>query len=225
VRLFAQEHFASNLIRGRLLAIARDWDSGDGPALLLACLPGEAHDLGLIMFGILAARRGWRITFLGADTPLDSLHASIRNIQPALTVLVATTPSLLAAHADDLRRLTSLTRTAIAGVTDAQAASEVGAHGAPRRHSPGRGGGHSVEQGSTGCVGRLTPEGNTGPVMSGECEPLERRDVEPGDGHCRAGDRSRGGGPGTPTSAGAPNAAFARDRAARAPHCGRATHR
>jgi len=123
----AQEHFASNLIRGRLLAIARDWDAGDGPAMLLACLPGEAHDLGLIMFGILAARRGWRITFLGADTPLDTLHSSIRNIQPALTVLVATNPSLLAAHADDLRRLTSLTRTAIAGVTDAQAATEVGA--------------------------------------------------------------------------------------------------
>ena len=110
--------------------IARDWDSGDGPALLLACLPGEAHDLGLIMFGILAARRGWRITFLGADTPLDTVHASIRNIQPALTVLVATTPSLLAAHADDLRRLTSMTRTAIAGVTP-QAASEVGATALP----------------------------------------------------------------------------------------------
>jgi MerR family transcriptional regulator, light-induced transcriptional regulator len=123
----AQEHFASNLIRGRLLAIARDWDAGDGPSLLLACLPGEAHDLGLIMFGILAARRGWRITFLGADTPLDTLHSSIRTIQPALTVLVATNPSLLAAHADDVRRLSSLTRTAIAGITDAQAATEVGA--------------------------------------------------------------------------------------------------
>ena len=127
----AQEHFASNLIRGRLLAIARDWDSGNGPALLLACLPGEAHDLGLIMFGILTSRRGWRITFLGADTPLDTLHASIRNIQPALTVLVASTPSLLAAHAHDLSRLTSLTRTAIAGVTDAQAVSEVGATALP----------------------------------------------------------------------------------------------
>ncbi len=123
----AQEHFASNLLRGRLLAIARDWDAGDGPSLLLACLPGEAHDLGLIMFGILAARRGWRITFLGADTPLDTLHSSIRTIQPALTVLVATNPSLLAAHADDVRRLSSLTRTAIAGITDAQAATEVGA--------------------------------------------------------------------------------------------------
>ena len=127
----AQEHFASNLIRGRLLAIARDWDAGDGPAMLLACLPGEAHDLALIMFGILAARRGWRITFLGADTPLDTLHDSIRKLQPSLTVLVATTPSLLAAHADDLHRLTSLTRTAIAGIADPQAAIEVGATALP----------------------------------------------------------------------------------------------
>ena len=127
----AQEHFASNLLRGRLLALARDWDSGDGPALLLACLPGEAHDLGLIVFGILAARRGWRITFLGADTPLDTVHATIRNIRPALTVLVATNPSLVATHVDDLRRLTAVTRTAIAGSTDMQAAADVGATALP----------------------------------------------------------------------------------------------
>jgi len=105
----AQEHFATHLIRGRLLAIARDWDRGDGPALLLACIPGEAHDLGLIIFGILAARRGWRVTFLGADTPLDTLHATIRKIRPSLTVLVATKTALLAAQADDIRRLTALT--------------------------------------------------------------------------------------------------------------------
>lgn len=127
----AQEHFASNLIRGRLLALARDWDTGHGPVLLLACLPGEAHDLGLIVFGILAARRGWRVTFLGADTPLDTVHATIRNIQPALTVVVAITPSLIAAHADDLRRLTALTRIAIVGSADAQAADEVGASSLP----------------------------------------------------------------------------------------------
>ena len=127
----AQEHFASNLIRGRLLALARDWDSGDGPALLLACLPGEAHDLGLIVFGILAARRGWRVTFLGSDTPLDTVRAAIRDIQPTLTVLVAINPSLIATHADDLRRLTALTRTAIAGSADTQAADDVGATALP----------------------------------------------------------------------------------------------
>lgn len=123
----AQEHFASNLVRGRLLAMARDWDTGDGPSLLLACLPGEAHDLGLIVFGILAARRGWRVTFLGADTPIDTLYTSVRKIRPSLTVLATTTRSLLATHADDIRTLTALTPTAIAGISDEHAVAEVGA--------------------------------------------------------------------------------------------------
>src|SRR4051794_16057419 len=48
----AQEHFASNLIRGRLLGLARRWDQGVGPRALLACAPGELHDLPLIAFGI-----------------------------------------------------------------------------------------------------------------------------------------------------------------------------
>jgi DNA-binding transcriptional MerR regulator len=127
----AQEHFASNLIRGRLLALARDWDSGRGPALLLACVPGEAHDLGLIVFGVLAARRGWRVTFLGADTPLGTVRASVRDIQPSLTVLVATTRSLLTTHAEEIRRMAALTRTAVAGVDDADAITELGATALP----------------------------------------------------------------------------------------------
>src|SRR4029450_9535571 len=58
----AQEHFASALLRGRLLSLARGWGIGSGPTLVLACPPGEQHDLGLIMFGIAASRRGRRIT-------------------------------------------------------------------------------------------------------------------------------------------------------------------
>jgi MerR family transcriptional regulator, light-induced transcriptional regulator len=127
----AQEHFASQLIRGRLLAIAREWDTGDGPTLLLACLPGEAHDLGLIIFGILTARRGWRITLLGADTPIDTLDATVRTMRPSLTVLVATTPTLLTSHASKLRAITELTPTAIGGTTDTTAITDIGATALP----------------------------------------------------------------------------------------------
>jgi hypothetical protein len=51
----SQEHFASNLIRGRLLAFARLWDRGAGPRALLACVPGEAHDISLMAFGLVLA--------------------------------------------------------------------------------------------------------------------------------------------------------------------------
>ena len=40
-----QEHFASNVIRGRLAGLARGWGNGDGPRAVLACPPGELHDL------------------------------------------------------------------------------------------------------------------------------------------------------------------------------------
>ena len=52
----AQEHFASAVIRGRLLGLARDWGLGVGPLAVLACLPGEHHDLGLIALRARAAR-------------------------------------------------------------------------------------------------------------------------------------------------------------------------
>src|SRR5829696_6287101 len=34
----AQEHFASNLLRGRLMGLAQGWGQGQGPGAILACL-------------------------------------------------------------------------------------------------------------------------------------------------------------------------------------------
>src|SRR3954447_1620631 len=112
----AQEHFASNLIRGRLLGIARDWASGDGPAVVLACPSGEAHDVGLIMFGIEIARFGWSVTFLGADTPLETLADVVRAQRPALVVLASTQKRVLERHAEAIRSLSTVAPIAIGGV-------------------------------------------------------------------------------------------------------------
>lgn len=111
----AQEHFASNVLRGRLLGLARGWDDGDGPRALLACAPGELHDLGLIAFGLALRRRGWRITFLGPDTPTDTLVDAARKLQPALVVVSATARRRLKPLVDILNRLKRHTRVAIAG--------------------------------------------------------------------------------------------------------------
>jgi DNA-binding transcriptional MerR regulator len=88
----AQEHFASQVLRGRLLGLARGWDRGTGPRALLACAPGEQHDLGLIAFGLALRDRGWRITFLGPDTPLDTLADAVARLRADAVVLAATTP-------------------------------------------------------------------------------------------------------------------------------------
>ena len=85
----SQEHFASNLIRGRLLSLARLWGRGSGPLALLACAPGEQHDITLLSFGLLLRSYGWRILFLGADTPIATPTEAAETTRPALTVLRA----------------------------------------------------------------------------------------------------------------------------------------
>ena len=88
----AQEHFASALLRGRLLGLARGWGAGTGPLALLACLPGEQHDLALICFGLALRGHGWRIAFLGTDTPLATITDAARLLEPALVLLTAAVP-------------------------------------------------------------------------------------------------------------------------------------
>jgi len=87
--VIAQEHFASALLRGRLLGLARGWGGGYGPLALLACFPGDQHDLGLICFGLALRQNGWRITFLGPDTPLPTITGTARLLRPALVVMTA----------------------------------------------------------------------------------------------------------------------------------------
>jgi DNA-binding transcriptional MerR regulator len=85
----AQEHFASFVLRGRLLGIARGFDVGLGPRALLACPEGEDHDLGLLCFGIGLREHGWRITYLGASTPLPTLADAAARLEPDLVVVCA----------------------------------------------------------------------------------------------------------------------------------------
>jgi DNA-binding transcriptional MerR regulator len=128
----AQEHFAASLIRGRLLGLARDWGAGVGPSVLLACLPGEAHDLGLVAFGVLLARRGWRVTFLGADTPFDALDGTVCTLDPALVVLHTVDPDQFDRHAEDIRGLANGTPVAMpAGRVSPERIAAVGARPLP----------------------------------------------------------------------------------------------
>ena len=67
----AQEHFASNVLRGRLLGLARGWGQSAGPRAVLACAPGELHDLALIMFGLTLAGAAGRSPTLAPYTDRD----------------------------------------------------------------------------------------------------------------------------------------------------------
>ena len=111
----AQEHFASSVVRGRLLGLARGWGRGAGPRAILACAPGELHDLGLVIFGIALRGRGWRVTFFGADTPVPTLGEAARALRPALMVVTAATGGRLRTAAPELETLAAELPVALAG--------------------------------------------------------------------------------------------------------------
>jgi MerR family transcriptional regulator, light-induced transcriptional regulator len=111
----AMEHFASNVIRGRLAGLARGWGSGHGPQALLSCPPGEQHDLALMMFGIVLHHQGWRIGYLGANTPAGELARAASVSRPDLVVLAAARPETLEPIRAELTALARRFPLALAG--------------------------------------------------------------------------------------------------------------
>jgi MerR family transcriptional regulator, light-induced transcriptional regulator len=110
-----QEHFATALVRGRLLGLARSWGMGSGPRAILACPPGEQHDLGLIAFGLALREHGWRITLLGANTPLTTLAETARALAPDLVVIATVDDARMVEHRDEIAALAARVPTALAG--------------------------------------------------------------------------------------------------------------
>jgi MerR family transcriptional regulator, light-induced transcriptional regulator len=111
----SQEHFASNLIRGRLLSLARLWGRGSGPLALLACPPGEQHDISLLAFGLILRSHGWRILFLGSSTPLSTIQETAKTTGSDVIVLVTFDPALVSADGAALRRLARIAPLFVAG--------------------------------------------------------------------------------------------------------------
>ena len=48
----------------------------NGKAVLVAAVPGDAHDTGLVAFALLLEQDGWRVALAGADTPADEIDAT-----------------------------------------------------------------------------------------------------------------------------------------------------
>lgn len=82
----AQEHFSSAFVREKLSGILEA--SGPVPVVapeaICAGAPGELHEFGLMSVAIHLATRGWRVTYLGADLPLEDLGVVVSAREPAL---------------------------------------------------------------------------------------------------------------------------------------------
>ena len=102
----AQEHFFSVYLRNKLGSrIHHVNQRSGGPLLLLACVPGESHELGLLLFSLASAGFGYRSLLLGANTPLQQLPGVIDKRNCSAVVLSSTAKSSRGVLENDLPEL------------------------------------------------------------------------------------------------------------------------
>ena len=68
----AQEHSITAKVRAHLGKLLSDCRGAVHGVAVLACAPGEQHDIGLLMLAVMLRADGWRAEFLGADTPVEA---------------------------------------------------------------------------------------------------------------------------------------------------------
>lgn len=100
----AEEHFFSVFLRNKLGArFHHSSRTSQGPKLLAACLPGEQHEVGLLLFALAALDRDYAVVLLGANTPLAELPAVVE--RAAVQAIVLAGSANTAVIAEELRSL------------------------------------------------------------------------------------------------------------------------
>jgi len=78
----AEEHFFGAYLRNKLGArFHHHAPAQNGPLLVAACLPGEQHEIGLMLFCLSALNQGYRLVYLGADTPYSEMKTPVERSQ------------------------------------------------------------------------------------------------------------------------------------------------
>lgn len=84
------EHFASACLADFLREAREPYDQqARGPRVAAATLPGDAHEGGLRMVCALLSVRGYRVIYLGADTPVEEIAATAKSGAEAVALSIS----------------------------------------------------------------------------------------------------------------------------------------
>ena len=87
----AEEHFFAFYLRNKLGARFHHRSQNQtGPKLLMACLPGDMHEIGLLLFALDASDNGFRTVLLGASMPLNEFPDAVNKTGSDALVLSGT---------------------------------------------------------------------------------------------------------------------------------------
>lgn len=88
----ADEHLVSEAVRSRLGNLLAEAGGGMHGVVVLACGPGERHELGLMMTAIALRRDGWNTIYLGGDTPVGDALALAERLSARLLGFSVSSP-------------------------------------------------------------------------------------------------------------------------------------
>ncbi len=75
----AEEHFFAFYLRNKLGARFHHRSRNQsGPKLLLACMPGDLHEIGLLLFALDACDLGFQVISLGANMPIREIPSAVK---------------------------------------------------------------------------------------------------------------------------------------------------
>ncbi len=88
----AHEHVATNLIRNLLSSLFRLYPPDEAAeTIVLATVSGERHEFGILLASLIAATRGWRVVYLGADLPAAEIVRASKIVKARVLVLSVVT--------------------------------------------------------------------------------------------------------------------------------------
>jgi MerR family transcriptional regulator, light-induced transcriptional regulator len=91
----AEEHFFSAFLRNKLGArLHHESQRSRGSKILVACLPGEFHELGILLFCIAAIGHGYQILYLGNNMPPAQLLKVVERTDVSAILLSGTRAEL-----------------------------------------------------------------------------------------------------------------------------------
>ena len=89
----AEEHLLSEAVRSRLRVLLSDRRHAVRGTAVLACGPGERHELGLLALAVLLQADGWLVAYVGADVPLDAVVELAEQIDADVLCVSVTLPA------------------------------------------------------------------------------------------------------------------------------------
>jgi DNA-binding transcriptional MerR regulator len=85
------ENAVSRMVRQQLINALRQDSSIGQEQALIACVPGDYHEIAPLTVTLLLQKRGWGATYLGPNVSFEVLEIAIRRRQPDFLILSSTT--------------------------------------------------------------------------------------------------------------------------------------